>query len=126
MKLPKEKLEEVEYYECYQKKAVREGRGKPMFVDRIILHYGEWEKEWKLFGLFTLFTETVEDRTEEFKFKWTRSLAEKQPDDGERMYNLERDPEFTELRRQLEARFDYEYSKLYEELQNHEIEFMKP
>lgn len=118
MKLPKKKLEEVEYYECYTKNQKRSV--KPVVYDKIVLHYGEWEKKWKLFGKWTIWTETVEDRTETFTFKWFR----KSKKDEENMYEFNQSKEFLELKAQLEAWFDNEFYEMYKEFCNHEIDYI--
>lgn len=121
MKLPTEKLEEVEYYECYRRRSSTDKIGRPVVKDIIILHYGEYTKEWKLFGKWTIWTKTIEDRTERFVFYWSRKLADR--DEG--TYNLERDKEFAELRAQLEAWFEHEFADVYNELCDHEIGYIK-
>jgi len=118
MYLPQEKLENVEYYECYTGETSYEVDGKPVQKDIIILHFGEWTKRWKLLG-FTVWSETMEDRTKKFVFKRNRNV--KDIDEG--LYTFKLDEEFKELRAQLEAYFDNEFYEVYKELKEHEINY---
>lgn len=119
MYLPQEKLEQVEYYECYTGETSYEADGKPIQEDIIILHLGEWVKEWKLFG-FVVWSKTVEDRTKKFVFKRNRNL--KNVDEG--IYSFLASKEFKELRAQLEAYVDNEFYEVYKELHDHEIRYV--
>lgn len=116
MKLPTEKLEEVEYFE--QKLEQGHNRmGLPWAKDVIILHYGEYEKQYKLFG-FPIWTEVIPDRTERLEFDRQR---ERKDDDNFRLHETDA---FQTLRLQLEAYFDDEFYEVYRELHDHEIDFI--
>ena len=119
MYLPQDKLEEVEYYECYTGETSYEADGKPVQKDIIILHLGEWTKEWDIFG-FTVWSKTYEDRTRKFVFRRNRSVADL--DKG--TYSFSLDKEFKELRAQLEAYVDNEFYEVYKELHDHEIKYI--
>jgi len=116
MKLPTEKLEEVDYYE----QKIEQGhnrRGLPWAKDIIVLHYGEYEKQYKLFG-FTIWSEAIPDRTERLEFERKRKR-----EDDESFKLFETDA-FKSLRLQLEAYFDEQFYEVYRELQDHEIDFI--
>ena len=116
MKLPTEKLEEIEYYE----RKLEQGHtrmGIPWAKDIIVLHYGEYEKQYKLFGI-PVWTEAIPDRTERLEFERRR---EKKDEDNFRLYETDA---FQTLRLQLEAYFDDEFFEVYRELQDHEIDFI--
>jgi len=119
MYLPQEKLEQVEYYECYTGEISYQRDGKPVRKDVVILHYGEWVKKWKLFG-FTVWSETMRDSTEKFVFDRIRNLKDK--DEG--IYTFKLDEEFEQFRSQLEAYFDNEFYEVYKKLHDHEIDYM--
>lgn len=119
MYLPQDKLEEVDYYECYTGETSYQADGKPVQKDIIILHFGNWTKEWKLFGL-PVWTKTVEDRTKKFVFRRNRSLKDRE----EGLYTFSLDEEFKKLRAQLEAYFDNEFYEVYKELHDHEIKYI--
>lgn len=116
MKLPTEKLEKVEYYE----EKLEQGhnrRGLPWAKDVIVLHYGEYEKQWKLFG-FPIWSEVIPDWTERLEFERRRDHK------NEEEYRLYKTDAFQKLSAQLEAYFDEEFYKVYRELQDHEIDFI--
>lgn len=116
MKLPTEKLEEIEYYE----RKLEQGHnrmGLPWAKDIIVLHFGEYEKQYKLFGL-PIWTELIPDRTERLEFERMRNR------EGEDNYKLVETGAFQSFRLQLEAYFDEESYEVYRELQNHEIDFI--
>lgn len=116
MQLPIEKLKEVEYYEV--KTGIQESVGT--YVDRVVLHYGEYEKEYKLFGLFTIFTKTVPDRTEVFEFNRIQQME----DNGE--CSFKRSEPFRKLYRQLENYFSAKRAEyLIGQLKHHESEYFK-
>ncbi len=116
MKLPTEKLEKVEYYE----EKLEQGhnrRGLPWAKDVIVLHYGEYEKQWKLFG-FPIWSEVIPDRTERLEFERRRDHK------SEDEYRLHKIDTVQNLSAQLEAYFDEDFYKVYRELQDHEIDFI--
>ena len=116
MQLPLEKLKEVEYYEV--RTAIDKGYND--FVDRIIIHYGEYEREYKLFGFFTVWTKTVEDRTETFEF----DRIHRTNDDGKSFYTTS-EP-FDKLYEQLERYFSTRRAQyLLDQLKYHEAEYAK-
>jgi hypothetical protein len=120
MKLPKKKLEEIEYYEVETSIVTHGPTGKPKKYDKVVLHFGEYEKETKLFGLFTIWTTTIPDRTEEFTFAMGRALE----DAEEGIYSFSHSEPFKQLYSQLDAYFEFEAMDVYEELNRHEIEFI--
>lgn len=117
MKLPKEKLDQIEYYEQHIDQG-HNTRGIPYVKDIIILHFGEYEKEWKLFGKWTIWSKTIQDRTERMVFERRRIPQ------GDDSYKLKETDAFNSLRNQLEAYFHTEYSEVYEQLKRHEINFI--
>lgn len=122
MKLSTEKLEEVEYYE----QKFDQGhnlKGIPYAKDILILHFGEYEKEHKLFGVFTIWTETISDRTEKFTFERIRQ-PEGPGEDGKERYTFRRSDGFKKVLNQLEAYFDDEFGEVYRALQRHEISYI--
>lgn len=116
MELSKSKLEEVEYYE----QDVEQGHdmgGIPYFKDIIVLHFGEWEKKWKLFG-FTVRSETIRDRSKTYKFERIR-----QPQ-GDDTYKFKKSPGFKTIISQLRSHFKDELVEFHRELKNHELSYM--
>lgn len=118
MVLPEEKLEEIEYYEQHLDQG-HNHIGIPYYKDRFVLHLGEYEKEYKLFG-FTIWSETIPDRTKTMTFEWNR-----QPTDGEEdKYKFTRPDPVKKFKAQLEAYFDNEFYEVYYELHDHEIDYI--
>ena len=120
MKLPKEKLEEIEYYEVETSIVTYEKRGKPKQHDKVVLHFGEYEKKTKFFGLFTIWTKTIPDRTRTLTFTQTRTLE----DADEGIYSFSHSDPFKKLYNQLESYFSFKEMEVYEELNNHEVEYI--
>lgn len=120
MILPEEIIEEIEYYECYTGITSYQMDGKPIQKDKIIIHPGEWTKEWKLFGI-TVWSKTVEDRKKTFRFTRKRIVK----DSSEGLYSFTSSEEFLQVRQQLEAHFEYDCREIFESLRNHEISYMK-
>lgn len=123
MKLSTKKLEEVEYYE----QKFDQGhnlKGIPYAKDILILHFGEYEKEYKLFGAFTIWTETIPDRTEKYTFERIRQPKGEPDEDGRQKYVFEKSDGFKKVLNQLEAYFDDEFGEVYRALQRHEISYI--
>jgi len=114
MILPEEKIKQVEYYECYTGLTTYDMGGRPIQKDKIVLHFGEKIKKKKLLGV-TIFSKTLEDKTETFTFQRNRSP------EGENKYAFRSSRNFLQLRNQLEAYFDSDCLKLYRALKNHEL-----
>ena len=123
MKLSTEKLEEVEYYEQKFDQG-HNMRGIPYAKDILILHFGEYEKEHKLFGTFTIWTETIPDRTEKFTFERIRESEGEPDEDGNQRYSFQKSDGFRKIMKQLEAYFDDEFGEVYKALQRHEINYI--
>lgn len=117
MKFPKEKLDEIEYYEQHLSQG-HNTRGIPYAKDVFVLHFGEYEKEYKLFG-FTIWTEVIPDRKEKITFE-----RERHPNEGGKTYKMVQTKAATKFRNQLEAYFDEEFYQVYKALKRHEIDFM--
>lgn len=116
MKLSDEKLQEVEYYEQHVEQG--HNRGYPYIKDVIILHYGEYEKEYKLFGI-PIWHETIPDRSERYEFERLR-----EPTGEEDLYEFKKSKGFKKIIKQLEAFFENDFAKVYEELKNNEIGYI--
>lgn len=115
MQLPIEKLRQVEYYEVTS--AIK--AGVTDYKDRITLHYGEYEKEYKLFGI-TVWSKTIPDRTESFEFNRIQQIE----DDGSRSYSKSKP--FRKLYEQLELYFSSKRAEyILEHLKYHELEYVR-
>mgnify|MGYP006926870674 CR=1 FL=1 len=115
MRLPVEKLKQIDYYEVVT--AVKVGYSD--YRDRIILHFGEYKKTYELFGL-TVWTETIPDRTKTFEFHRVETVDS----DGKRSF--ERSEPFQMLYEQLEKWFSAERTEyLLSHLKYHELEYVK-
>lgn len=121
MQLPEHKLEQIDYYDVDKNIASHGPTGKPKKSHRITVYYKPKEREYKLFGRWTILSWTVEGEYDTFSFTCPRGLE----DADEGIYTFYESEPFEELYDQLRAYFDSDFQEVYEELKNHEADYMK-